>query len=71
MNWMDKLRNISPGELAGLGLQGVAYVKPMRSLDGPYFAIHAADGSFLGEALTLEDAIVGIREGNLYPVSLH
>jgi hypothetical protein len=68
----ERIRQISQGDLAALGLQGVAYVRPFRTPDGAaVFAIYAADGTQLALAATQEIAVVTIRQNELEPVSVH
>lgn len=63
---------MSQSDLAGLGLQGVAYVRPFTTAEGvAAFAIHAADGSQLAIAATRLQAEAAIRAHELEPVSVH
>jgi len=66
-----ELRSISPGDLALLGIEDVAYVTAI-TIDGMLaFAIHSADGQRLGIAPSRESALGVIRENDLEPVSVH
>lgn len=71
MNQIERIRQITPSELAMLGLQDVAYVRPVsiKGIDG--FAIHAADGSELAVLPSREQASATILQNNMAPVSLH
>lgn len=71
MNPTEQLRRISLAELAALGLQGVAYIKPMVIDDAAAFAVFAADGTQIGALPTREAALAAMRENDLEPVSLH
>ena len=63
---------MSESDLAGLGLQGVAYVRPVVTPEGASaFAIHAADGTQLAIAATQLQAEAAIRAHDLEPVSVH
>ena len=42
-------RNLSSQDLAALGIQNIAYVKPILHEGEPAFAVHAADGTKLGD----------------------
>jgi len=69
---IERIRHMSQSDLAVLGLQGVAYVRPFRMPDGVMvFAIHAADGTQLALAATKELALATIRENDLEAVSVH
>ena len=69
---IERIRHMSQSDLAALGLQGVAYVRPFRTPDGAtVFAIHAADGMQLALAATEELALATIRENDLEAVSIH
>jgi hypothetical protein len=71
MNPTEQLRHISLAELAALGLQGVAYIKPVLIDDAAAFAVFAADGTQIGALPTREAALAAMRENDLEPVSLH
>lgn len=71
MNPTEQLRHISLAELAALGLQGVAYIKPVVIDNAAAFAVFAADGTQIGALPTREAALAAMRENDLEPVSLH
>ena len=52
MNPNEQLRHISLADLAALGLQGVAYIKPAVIDETPAFAVYAADGTQIGGYLS-------------------
>jgi len=69
---IERIRQISQGDLAMLGLQGIAYVRPMTTSEGvEVFTINAADGTRLAIAATEAQAVAAIREHELEPVSVH
>ena len=67
-----KVGQITAAEFAALGLEYIAYVKPVVLDDGrTAHAIHAADGQ---EILTVEDrdiAFATVRQNDLEPLSVH
>lgn len=71
MTLTERLREMSPADLAALGLQGVAYVKPVVVDGTAAYAVFAADGRQAGILPTHAAALVAIRENGLEPVSLH
>ncbi len=72
MNQIERIRQMSQGDLAVLGLQGVAYVRPLTTPEGvSVFAIHAADGTQLAIAATQAQAESAIREHGLELASVH
>jgi len=71
MNTIEKLRSITTSDLAQLGMQWVAYIKPVE-IDGTVaFGIFAADGKQLAIVPTRDSAIVTARQNDLEPVSVH
>ena len=56
---------------ASLGLEHVAYVKPIVENARPTYAIHAADGTCLTVVADRLVAIAMIRQHDLEPASLH
>ncbi len=71
MNIGQPGRGISLRELAVLGVQDVAFVKPVVADGVSAFAIHAADGTQIGLAPNHDVAFAAIRQHDLEPVSVH
>ena len=71
MNLNERLRHISLADLAALGLQGVAYMKPVVIDENAAYAVFAADGTQIGALPTRETALAAMRENGLEPVSVH
>lgn len=71
MSLVERLRQLSPADLAALGVAGVAYVKAVAADDAVGYAVHAADGRQIGMLPTREAALAAMREHGLEPVSLH
>ena len=71
MEAFDFLQYMSDQDMAILGLQDVAYVKPVV-VDGQHaFSIHAADGTTIAIMADREVAVATIRQHDLEPVSVH
>ncbi len=67
----QRFRQISAIDLVSLGLEYVAFVKPV-AIDGKKaYAIYAADGSQLGLAPGREAAFAAVLQNDLEPVSVH
>lgn len=62
---------LSNRDFAALGLQNVAYVKPIMHEGRAAFAIHSADGTRVAVTANREVAAALIRQNNLEPVSAH
>jgi hypothetical protein len=72
MTAIEKLKLISPKELAFLGMQEVAYVKRVvGDHDEAAWAIHAADGTQVALVPQRDLAIATIRQHDLEPMSVH
>lgn len=71
MTAIERVRTLSPEELALVGLTQIAYLKPGEMDGHAGFAIHAADGRLIGFAPTQPLALQAMRENDLEPVSLH
>jgi hypothetical protein len=65
------LAALSPKDFAAVGLDLVAYVKPVMIEGKLNYAIHAADGTPLSMTDGLAAARAQIRNHDLEPVSLH
>ena len=65
------IRHLSPVDFARLGAGQVAYVRPVL-IDGQQaWAIHAADGTPMAVAPTLELASAAIVQHEMQPVQVH
>lgn len=65
------LRNLSPQQLAELGMPDIAYIKPVLMNGTAAFAIHAADGSPMAMAADCELAIAAIVQHEMMPALVH
>ncbi len=68
------LRHISEQELNLLGLNVVAYIKPVEDKNnktGVTFDVCSADGSVLGSFKSFELAAIALKQNDLVPLSLH
>ena len=65
------IRHISAAQLAQLGLQQIAYVKPIVANGAQCFAIHAADGTPMAIAGDRDVAIAAIVQHEMVPVPVH
>jgi hypothetical protein len=65
------MMSLSLDAFATLGLEQVAYVKPVITDDEVGFAIHAADGTRLALLSNRMTAFALIRRHDLEPASVH
>lgn len=67
----ERLRQMSTADLATLGVQDVAYIKPLQIEGSPAYGVFAANGTQAGILPTREAALAAVREHGLEPVSVH
>ncbi|MGE4483322.1 DUF1150 family protein [Acidocella sp.] len=65
------IHHISPAQLALLGLEEIAFVKPVMTENGPAFAIHAADGTPMAIAANEQLAAAAIVQNDMLPNRVH
>lgn len=65
------IHHISQAQLASLGLEEIAFVKPVMTETGPAFAIHAADGTPMAIAATPQLAAAAIIQYDMMPSLVH
>jgi hypothetical protein len=70
MNIVEKLREMSPQDLAVVGMEYLAYIKPTVVNGVTGFSIHAADGTQIGMAPSRDIAFAAVKQHELEPVSL-
>jgi len=68
---VEKLRHLSATDFAALGVNDLAYVKPVIVDGQPAYAIHAADGTEMGIAPGRELALATIRQHDLEAFDVH
>lgn len=71
VNILPSAVSLTSGSLASLGLEHVAYVKPIVENAGAAYAIHAADGTRLAVVADRLVAVAMIRRHDLEAASLH
>jgi hypothetical protein len=65
------VRQLSPQQLAALGVSHIAYVKPVIVNGVQGFAIHAADGTPMAVAGDREVAVAAIMQHEMAALSVH
>jgi hypothetical protein len=65
------IRHLTGEQLARLGVEQIAYVKPILLNGVPAFAIHAADGTPMAVAGDRDVAIAAIRQQDMLPTLVH
>lgn len=71
MKEIEHIRHISAREFAALGIQDVAYVKPVLVNDVVGYAVHAADGTQIAVLPDRNVAFATVRQHDLEPLSVH
>ncbi len=71
MDQTERIEQISPQDLMILGLQEVAYVKPVIVQGETVYAVHAADGREVAVMASRDVAVAAIRQNELEPLSIH
>jgi hypothetical protein len=65
------IHHISAAQLASLGMEEIAFVKPVMTESGPAFAIHAADGTPMAIASNVPLAAAAIIQNDMLPSLVH
>lgn len=71
MNTTERTPQFSPEDFVLLGVNHVAYVKPVEVDGRQAFAIHAADGTQIKLLADQALAIATIRQNSLEPLWVH
>jgi len=71
MDQTEPISQISPQDLMILGLQEVAYLKPIVVEGKMAYAVHAADGREVAVMANRDVALAAIRQNDLEPLSVH
>jgi hypothetical protein len=65
------IHHITVAQLAALGMEEIAFVKPVMTENGPAFAIHAADGTPMALASDINLAAAAIIQNDMVPSLVH
>jgi hypothetical protein len=68
---LTKVRPLSLQDFALLGRTQMAYVKRVASNGGQFYAVHAADGTYISRFADRDLACTALRQHDLEPLSLH
>jgi len=71
MQTIEQMRLMTSNDLAMLGMQDIAYVKPVLVDGTTGFAIHAADGTRMALIANRDLAFAVVRQNEMEPVSVH
>ncbi|HEV2336355.1 MAG TPA: DUF1150 family protein, partial [Stellaceae bacterium] len=71
MQYIEGLRQLSERELGLLGMNDVAYVKPILDNGAEVYAVHAADGTRIAVIANRDLAFAVVRQNDMEPVSVH
>jgi hypothetical protein len=71
MDAMLKVPTGSRDDFARYGIMTLAYVKPTRVADIVFYAVHAADGTFLHQYCDHATACAAVRQHDLEPATVH
>ncbi len=71
MDHAEPITQISTQDLMILGLQEMAYVKPVVVDGQTAYAVHAADGREVAVMPNRDVALAAIRQNDLEPLSVH
>jgi len=71
MHKQDTQAQVTQQDLAGWGVNDVAYVKTVEKDGYRVAAIHAADGTRMALVNDRDTAFAAIRQNDLEPVSVH
>jgi len=68
---IHKLKSISPGDLATLGLNEVVYLRQQALEDQVFWSIFAADGTEMARLSDRPTALAACLQHQLEPLSVH
>ncbi len=71
MDLLQKHWNLTEQDLIMLGIEKLAYVKPVTIKGDSLFAVHAADGTEIAVIADRDVAYAAVRQHSLEPVSVH
>ena len=71
MSTHEVIEKLSPENLANLGQQHIAYVKPITVDGDEIYEVHAANGQALARFADRDVALAMCQQNDLQPLSVH
>ncbi len=71
MDNIERIRRMSPHDLALFGVQDLAYIKRVMVDGTTGYAVHAADGTQIAMLADRDVAFATVRQHDLEPMSVH
>jgi hypothetical protein len=71
MQFIEGMRQLSPRELGVLGMEDLAYIKPIVQDGVEAFAVCAADGTQMAVIADRNLAFAVVRQHDMEPLSVH
>jgi hypothetical protein len=71
MNEIVRIGTLSPQDLMALGLEQIAYIRPIEIEGDAVFAVHAADGTQIAILKSRDLAVAAIQHHELEAMSVH
>jgi hypothetical protein len=71
MNATERWKQLPSQEFVALGMEHLAYIKPVTVNDHLAYAVHAADGTPMAVMDDRAVAQAAVRQHDLEPVSVH
>lgn len=71
MSSVPNLRSLSRRDFAIMGVQDIAYIKPVDGDGGTVYEVHAADGTPVAVFSNRDVAVAAVIQNGLEPVSAH
>jgi hypothetical protein len=71
MDNIERIRHMSPHDLALFGVQDLAYIKRVMVDGTTGYAVHAADGTQIAMLADRDVAFATVRQHDLEPMSVH
>lgn len=68
---IEKLKTITTGDLATLGMNQMVYLRRQSQNDQVFWSIHAADGTEMARLADRQTALAACLQHELEPVSVH
>lgn len=71
MNPNETHLEITTNDLMAMGMNDIAYVRPVEVEGKPAFMVHAADGTQMAVFADREVALAAVRRHDMEPFSVH
>lgn len=65
------LINLSQKDFLNIGMDQIAYIRPLKLHADEFYAVHAADGTPISVVNSMDSALASVKSSEMHAVTVH